>query len=211
MISRYTRPQMAAVWSSENMYQTWFETEAHALDALAALGTVPREAAKAVWERGRFEADRIDEIEKETRHQVIAFLTNVAENVGPDARFMHQGMTSSDMLDTGFAVQLTQASDILLKDIDQILGVLRDRAMEHKHSLCMGRSHGIHAESTTFGLKLAGHYAEFQRNHRRLLEARREIATCAISGAVGTFANINPGVEEYVAKKMGLEAEPISS
>ena len=209
--SRYSRPRMAAIWAPENMYNIWWTIEAHVLDALAELGVVPHEAAKAVWERGRFDVARIREIEKDVKHEVIAFLTNLAEYVGPEARFVHQGMTSSDILDTGFAVQLSQASDILLEDLDGLLAVLFDRAMEYKYTLCMGRSHGMHAEPTTFGLKLAGHYAELQRNRRRLVEARREIATCAISGAVGTFAAIDPRVEQYVAEKMELQVEPISS
>jgi adenylosuccinate lyase len=178
---------------------------------MAELGLIPKEAAKAVWERGKFEPARIDEIERETRHDVIAFLTNLAEHVGPEARFVHQGMTSSDVLDTCLAVQLTEAADLLIADVDALLAALKRRAFEHKHTLCIGRSHGIHAEPTTFGLKLAGHYAEFQRNRARLVEARREVATCAISGAVGTFANVDPRVEEHVAKKLGLEVEPIST
>ncbi|MGQ4808062.1 Adenylosuccinate lyase [Candidatus Entotheonellaceae bacterium PAL068K] len=211
MIPRYSRPRMAAIWSPENTYRIWFEIEAHALDALAQLGVIPPDAAQAVWERGGFDVARINEIEKEVKHEVIAFLTNVAEHVGIEARFVHQGMTSSDLLDTGFAVQLAQASDILLASLDQLLAALRDRALEHKYTVCMGRSHGIHAEPTTLGLKLAGYYAAFQRNRRRMVEARREIATGAISGAVGTFANIDPRVEQYVAEKMGLQVEPISS
>ena len=202
---------MTKIWEPENKFRIWFEIEAHACDALAELGVIPKEAAAAIWERGKFEVDRIDEIERETKHDVIAFLTNVAEHVGPEARFLHQGMTSSDVLDTCFAVQLTQAADILLADLDQVLVVLKRRAVEHKDTVCIGRSHGIHAEPTTFGIKLAGHYAEFDRNRKRLVDAREEIATCAISGAVGTFANINPRVEEYVAKKLGLTPEPVSS
>ena len=211
MIPRYTRPQMAAIWSPEHTYQVWFEIEAHVLDAQAKLGLIPKEAAQTVWDKGRFDVERIDEIETEVKHQVIAFLTNVAENVGEDARFIHQGMTSSDLLDTAFAVQLSQAADILLADLDQLLLVLEQQASAHKYTLCMGRSHGIHAEPTTFGLKLAGHYAEFKRNRERLVQARKEIATCAVSGAVGTFATIDPAVEEYVAEKMNLEVEPVSS
>jgi adenylosuccinate lyase len=202
---------MTKIWEPENKFRIWFEIEAHACDALAELGVIPKEAAAAIWERGKFEVDRIDEIERETKHDVIAFLTNVAEHVGPEARFLHQGMTSSDVLDTCFAVQLTQAADILLADLDQVLAVLKRRAVEHKNTVCIGRSHGIHAEPTTFGIKLAGHYAEFDRNRKRLADAREEIATCAISGAVGTFANINPRVEEYVAKKLGLTPEPVST
>src|SRR5437868_13760400 len=211
MISRYSRPQMTRIWSPETRYRIWFEIEAHACDAHAALGIIPESAARAVWERGAFEVERIDEIERETRHDVIAFLTNLAEHVGPEARFMHQGMTSSDVLDTCFAVQLTHAADILLADIDGLLAVLKRRAFEHKLTPTIGRSHGIHAEPTTFGLKLAGHYAEFARNRARLVAARKEIATCAISGAVGTFANVDPRVEAYVAEKLGLEPEPIST
>jgi adenylosuccinate lyase len=211
MIPRYSRPEMTKIWEPENKFRIWFEIEAHACDALAELGVIPKEAAAAIWERGKFEVDRIDEIERETKHDVIAFLTNVAEHVGPEARFLHQGMTSSDVLDTCFAVQLTQAADILLADLDQVLVVLKRRAVEHKNTVCIGRSHGIHAEPTTFGIKLAGHYAEFDRNRKRLADAREEIATCAISGAVGTFANINPRVEEYVAKKLGLTPEPVST
>ncbi|TDI60445.1 MAG: adenylosuccinate lyase [Alphaproteobacteria bacterium] len=211
MHPRYTREQMAAVWAPENKYRIWFEIEAHACDAQATLGVIPKEAATAVRERGKFDLARIDEIEQETKHEVIAFLTNLAEHIGPEARFVHQGMTSSDVLDTCFAVQLTEATDILLEDLDRLLEVLKRQAFEHKMTLCVGRSHGIHAEPTTFGLKLAGHYAEFARNRARLVAARKEVATCAISGAVGTFANIDPFVEKYVAEKMGLAVEPIST
>jgi adenylosuccinate lyase len=211
MIPRYSRPEMTRIWSPENRYRIWFEIEAHACDAQAALGVIPESAARAVWERGGFEPERIDEIERETRHDVIAFLTNLAEHVGPEARFVHQGMTSSDVVDTSFAVQLTQAADILLADLDGLLAALKRRAFEHKLTPTVGRSHGIHAEPTTFGLKLAGHYAEFVRNRARLLAARGEVATCAISGAVGTFANVDPRVEEYVAEKLGLTPEPIST
>jgi len=211
MIPRYSRPEMTKIWEPENKFRIWFEIEAHACDALAEFGVIPKEAAAAIWERGKFEVDRIDEIERETKHDVIAFLTNVAEHVGPEARFLHQGMTSSDVLDTCFAVQLTQAADILLADLDRVLKVLKRRAIEHKDTVCIGRSHGIHAEPTTFGIKLAGHYAEFDRNRERLASARKEIATCAISGAVGTFANIDPRVEEYVAEKLGLTPEPVST
>src|SRR3546814_486424 len=209
MIPRYSRPEMTAIWEPENRFRIWFEIEAHACDAQAELGVIPKEAAKAVWERGAFEVERIDEIERETRHDVIAFLTNLTEHVGPEARFVHQGMTSSDVLDTCLAVQLTQATDILLADMDRVLAALKQRALEHKHSVCVGRSHGIHAEPTTFGVKLAGHYAAFARGRARLEAARKEIATCAISGAVGTFANIDPFVEDYVAKKLGLAPEPV--
>ncbi|HYH20209.1 MAG TPA: lyase family protein, partial [Azospirillum sp.] len=211
MIPRYTRPEMARIWDPENRFRIWFEIEAHACDAQAELGVIPRDAAKAVWERGKWEIARIDEIERETRHDVIAFLTNLAEYVGPEARFVHQGMTSSDVLDTCLAVQLMQAADLLLEDLDGLLAALKRRAYEHKDTVTIGRSHGIHAEPTTFGLKLAGHYAAFARARERLVAARREIATCAISGAVGTFANIDPFVEQYVAEKMGLSVEPHST
>jgi len=211
MIPRYTRPEMARIWDPENRFRIWFEIEAHACDAQAELGVIPRDAAKAVWERGKWEIERIDEIERETRHDVIAFLTNLAEYVGPEARFVHQGMTSSDVLDTCLAVQLMQAADLLLEDLDGLLAALKRRAYEHKDTVTIGRSHGIHAEPTTFGLKLAGHYAAFARARERLVAARREIATCAISGAVGTFANIDPFVEQYVAEKMGLSVEPHST
>ncbi|MBF0562978.1 MAG: adenylosuccinate lyase [Alphaproteobacteria bacterium] len=211
MIPRYSRPAMAAIWAPENKFRIWFEIEAHACDAQAQLGVIPASAAKAVWDKGAFEVARIDEIEKETKHDVIAFLTNLAEHVGPDARFVHQGMTSSDVLDTCLAVQLAQASDILLADIDALLAALKRRALEHKMTVCIGRSHGIHAEPTTIGLKFAGFYAEFVRNRSRLVAARAEIATCAISGAVGTFAHIDPFVESYVAEKLGLTPEPVST
>jgi adenylosuccinate lyase len=211
MISRYSRPAMTVIWSPENRFRIWFEIEAHACDAQAALGIIPKSAAEAVWARGKWEIERIDEIERETRHDVIAFLTNLAEHVGPEARFVHQGMTSSDVLDTCLAVQLKQAADILLQDLDHLLAALKRRAFEHKLTLCVGRSHGIHAEPITFGLKLAGFYAEFDRNRTRLAAARAEIATCAISGAVGTFAQIDPRVEEHVAAKLGLTPEPVST
>ncbi|MEE8350952.1 MAG: adenylosuccinate lyase, partial [Rhodospirillales bacterium] len=211
MIPRYSRPEMATIWEPANKFKIWLEIEAHACDKQAELGVIPVEAAKAVREKGSFNIDRIDEIERETRHDVIAFLTNLAEYVGPEARFVHQGMTSSDVLDTCLAVQLTQASDLLLADLDALLAALKKRALEHKMTPCVGRSHAIHAEPTTFGLKLAGFYAEFQRNKDRLEAARAEIATCAISGAVGTFATIDPAVEAYVAEKMGLKIEPIST
>jgi len=213
MIPRYSRPAMTAIWAPENRFRIWFEIEAHATDALAELGVVPKEAAKAIWERGQGKVDpaRIDEIEREVKHDVIAFLTNLAEHVGEEARFVHQGMTSSDVLDTCLSVQLAEATDILLEDIDQLLAALKRRAYEYKDVVCMGRSHGIHAEPVTFGLKLATFYAEFKRNRDRLAAAREEIATCAISGAVGTFANIDPRVEAHVAKKLGLTVEPIST
>jgi adenylosuccinate lyase len=211
MIPRYSRPEMARIWEPENRFRIWFEIEAHACDAQAELGVIPTAAAAAVWERGKFEVARIDEIERETRHDVIAFLTNLAEHIGPEARFVHQGMTSSDVLDTCLAVQLTEAADLLLADLDELLEALEARAREHKATLCIGRSHGIHAEPTTFGLKLAGHYAEFSRGRARLAAARTEVATCAISGAVGTFAHIDPAVEAHVAEKMGLAVEPVST
>lgn len=211
MIPRYTRPEMAAIWSPESKFQIWFEIEAHACDAQAKLGVIPEDAAKAVWERGRWEIDRIDEIEREVKHDVIAFLTNLAEHVGDEARFVHQGMTSSDVLDTCFNVQLVKAADLLIKDLEDLLVVLKRRALEHKHTICIGRSHGIHAEPVTFGLKMAQAYAEFDRCLERMKMARKEVATCAISGAVGTFANIDPSVEEHVAAQMGLEAEPVST
>ena len=211
MIPRYSRPEMARIWEPENRFRIWFEIEAHACDAQAALGVIPHESAKEVWAKGRWEIDRIDEIERETKHDVIAFLTNLAEHVGPAARFVHQGMTSSDVLDTCLAVQLKQASDLLLQDLDAVLAAIKRRALEHKLTPSMGRSHGIHAEPTTFGLKLAGHYAAFDRAKQRLAAARDEVATCAISGAVGTFANIDPKVEAHVAAKMGLKIEPVST
>ena len=211
MVPRYSRPDMVAIWTPEARFRIWFEIEAHATDALAELGVVPKEAAKAIWEKGAFEVDRIDEIERETKHDVIAFLTNVAEHVGPDARFMHQGMTSSDVLDTCLAVQLARASDLLIADIDALLVVLKRRAIEHRLTPTIGRSHGIHAEPVTFGLKMAQAYAEFARNRERLVIARADVATCAISGAVGTFANIDPFVEQHVADRMGLSVEPVST
>ncbi|WP_082471027.1 MULTISPECIES: adenylosuccinate lyase [unclassified Sphingomonas] len=211
MVPRYSRPDMVAIWTPEARFKIWFEIEAHATDALAELGVVPKDAAAAIWEKGAFEVDRIDEIERETKHDVIAFLTNVAEHVGPEARFMHQGMTSSDVLDTCLAVQLAKASDILIADLDALLVVLERRAREHKMTPTIGRSHGIHAEPVTFGLKLAQAHAEFARNRARLVAAREDVATCAISGAVGTFANIDPFVEEYVAGKLGLSVEPVST
>jgi adenylosuccinate lyase len=214
MIPRYSRPEMVAIWSPETKYRIWFEIEAHALDAMAEIGTVPRSAAKAVRRKGdkaNFDIARIDEIERETKHDVIAFLTHVAEIVGPEARYLHQGLTSSDVLDTCFSIQLTRAADLLMADVDALLTALRRRALEHKNTLTIGRSHGIHAEPTTFGLKLAFAYAEFARARRRLHGAREEVATAAISGAVGTFANVDPRVEEYVARALGLRPEPIST
>jgi len=214
MIPRYAREKMVAIWSPETKFRIWFEIEAHAADAMAELGTIPKSAAKTIWEKGgdaQFDVARIDEIEREVKHDVIAFLTHLAEIVGDDARFVHQGMTSSDVLDTCLSVQLTRASDLLIEDIDALLAALKRRALEHKFTPTIGRSHGIHAEPTTFGLKLAGFYSEFARARERLVLARKEIATCAISGAVGTFANINPSVEAHVAEKLGLAIEPISS
>jgi len=211
MIPRYTRPEMAHIWSAASKFEIWFEIEAHACDAQAKLGVIPQHAAKKIWEKGTFEVARIDAIEAEIHHDVLAFLTNLAEHVGPSARFVHQGMTSSDVLDTCFNVQLVKATDILLDDMDRLLAVLKRRAIEHKNDICIGRSHGIHAEPTTFGLKIAQAYAEFDRCRMRLERARKEIATCAISGAVGTFANIDPTVEAHVANAMGLEIEPIST
>lgn len=211
MIPRYSRPQMTEIWDPQTKFQIWFEIEAHACDAQAELGVIPKEAAKTVWEKGQFDIERIDEIEKVTKHDVLAFTTNLAEYVGEDARFVHQGMTSSDVLDTCFNVQLVRATDILIDDMEALLTALKTRAQEHKMTLCIGRSHGIHAEPITFGLKLAQAYAEFDRNLARLKNARAEIATCAISGAVGTFANIDPYVEEHVAKAMGITPEPIST
>ncbi|MEC7629470.1 MAG: adenylosuccinate lyase [Pseudomonadota bacterium] len=211
MIPRYARPEMVNIWEPETRFSIWLDIETHAMDAMADLGIVPAEAAKAVREKGAFNVNRIDEIEREVKHDVIAFLTSLSEHVGEEARFVHQGMTSSDVLDTCFNVQLTRASDILLADLDALLAALKTRAMEHKMTPCIGRSHGIHAEPTTFGLKLAQAYAEFKRCKNRLLAAREEIAVCAISGAVGTFANIDPAVEAHVAKAMGLSVEPIST
>jgi adenylosuccinate lyase len=214
MIPRYSRPAMVAIWEPQTRFRIWFEIEAHATDKLAELGVVPKEAAAAIWAKAKdatFDVARIDEIERVTKHDVIAFLTHLAEIVGPEARFVHQGMTSSDVLDTTLAVQLSRAADILIADVDALLGALKRRAFEHKHTPTIGRSHGIHAEPVTFGLKLAQAYAEFDRCRARLVNARAEIATCAISGAVGTFANIDPAVEAHVAAKMGLTVEPIST
>jgi adenylosuccinate lyase len=211
MIPRYSRADMVAIWEPRAKFQIWFEIEAHACDALAQLGVIPKSAAKTIWEKGQFDPDRIDEIEREVKHDVIAFLTNLAEHIGDDARFVHQGMTSSDVLDTCFNVQLVRAADLMLADIDALLAVLKRRAYEYKDTPTIGRSHGIHAEPVTFGLKLAQAYAEFARCRERLVFARKEVATCAISGAVGTFANIDPRVEEHVAKALGLEVEPVST
>jgi adenylosuccinate lyase len=214
MIPRYTRPEMASIWEPQTRFKIWFEIEAHAADALAELGVIPKEAAKTIWAKAKdatFDVARIDEIERETKHDVIAFLTHLAEIVGPEARFVHQGMTSSDVLDTCLNVQLTRAADLLVADIDKVLAALKRRAFEHKMTPTIGRSHGIHAEPVTFGLKLAYAYAEFSRARERLVAARKEVATCAISGAVGTFAQIDPRVEEHVAKAMGLTPEPVST
>jgi adenylosuccinate lyase len=213
-IARYSRPEMTAIWSPETKFRIWFEIEAHAADAMAELGTIPKEAAKKIWEKGnaaKFDVGRIDEIEAEVKHDVIAFLTHLSEIVGPEARFVHAGMTSSDVLDTCFNVQLVRAANILLADVDKLLAALKRRAFEHKLTPTVGRSHGIHAEPTTFGLKLAYAYAEFSRARERLIAARKEVATCAISGAVGTFAQVDPRVEAHVAKAMGLAVEPIST
>ena len=211
MIPRYTRAEMARIWEPENRYRIWFEIEVLAAEAMAELGVVPKSAVNAIRARGKVEPARIDEIEKTTKHDVIAFLTNVAEHVGEEARFLHQGMTSSDVLDTCLSVQLVQAADILIADVDKVLAALKRRAIEHKATVCIGRSHGIHAEPTTFGVKLLGHYAEFRRNRARLVAARTEVATCAISGPVGTFATVDPRVEAYVAAKLGLAPEPVST
>jgi adenylosuccinate lyase len=214
MIPRYTRPEAAAIWSPQAKFKIMFEIEAYAADAMAELGTIPKLAAETIWEKGRdalWDVDRIDEIEREVKHDVIAFTTHVTEIVGPEARFLHQGLTSSDINDTTLAVQLARATDLLIEDVDLVLAALKKRAFEHRLTPTVGRSHGVHAEPTTFGLKLAGHYVEFQRARRRLVTARAEIAVCAISGAVGTFANVDPRVEAHVAAKLGLEIEPIST
>ncbi|MGV1950082.1 adenylosuccinate lyase [Agrobacterium vitis] len=214
MIPRYSRPEMVAIWSPETKFRIWFEIEAHACDALAELGVIPKDAAKTIWEKGgaaEFNVARIDEIEAVTKHDVIAFLTHLAEFIGPDSRFVHQGMTSSDVLDTTFNIQLVRAADLLLADMDRVLAALKTRAFEHKDSVRIGRSHGIHAEPTTMGLTFARFYAEMERNRARLVNARAEIATGAISGAVGTFANIDPRVEEHVCEKLGLVPEPVST
>ncbi|UOR14613.1 adenylosuccinate lyase [Qipengyuania aquimaris] len=215
MVPRYARPAMTAIWEPEAKYRIWFEIEAHATEKLGELGVVPKSAAKALWDwwatNPKIDVEAIDAIEAVTKHDVIAFLTWVAENVGEEARFMHQGMTSSDVLDTTLAVQLARSTDLLLEDLDDLLAAIKRRAEEHKYTPTIGRSHGIHAEPVTFGLKLAQAYAEFDRCKTRLIAARKEIATCAISGAVGTFANIDPSVEEYVAEKLGLKPEPVST
>jgi adenylosuccinate lyase len=214
MIPRYSRPEMAAIWSPQTRFRIWFEIEAHAADAMAELGIIPKAAAEKIWEKGenaQFDIARIEEIEREVKHDVVAFLTHLAEIVGPEARFVHQGMTSSDVLDTCFNVQLVRAADLLIADVDELNAALRKRAEQYKYTPTIGRSHGIHAEPTTFGLKLAVGYAEFSRARRRLEAARKEVATCAISGAVGTFAQVDPRVEAHVAKQMGLAVEPIST
>src|SRR6202522_715557 len=214
MIPRYARPEMTALWSPETKFRIWFEIEAHAADALADIGVIPKSAAKTIWEKGaraEFNVERIDAIEREVKHDVIAFLTHLAEFVGPDARFVHQGMTSSDVLDTCLSVQLARAADILIADVDVLLAALERRAFEFKYAVTIGRSHGIHAEPTTFGVKLAGFYAEFLRARARLVTAKSEIAVAAISGAVGTFANIDPRVEAHVARAMGLGVETVST
>lgn len=214
MIPRYSRPEMVAIWSPETRFRIWFEIEAHAATAMADAGVIPRSAAETIWEKGRaanFDVARIDEIERETKHDVIAFLTHLAEIVGPDARFVHQGMTSSDVLDTCLNIQLVRATDLLLHGVDRVLAALEKRAFEYKTTPTIGRSHGIHAEPTTFGVKLAFAHAEFQRARRRLVAAREEVATCALSGAVGTFANIDPSIEVHVAKALGLAPEPVST
>ena len=211
MIPRYSRSQMTDIWEPENKYRIWLKIEVTAAEAMAEFGMIPKEAAEAAKARGGFDIDRIDEIEREVKHDVIAFLTSVAEHVGPKARYLHAGLTSSDVLDTCFNVQLTEAADILIADLDGLLAALKTRAHEHKHTVTVGRSHGIHAEPTTFGLKLAQAYAEFARNRDRMIQAREEVATCAISGAVGTFAHVDPRIEAYVAEKLGLRPEPIST
>ena len=214
MIPRYARPEAADIWSPQTRFRIMFEIEAHAADAMADLGVIPKSAAQTIWAKGGavvFDVARIDEIERETKHDVIAFLTHVTEIVGPEARFLHQGMTSSDVNDTALAVQLTRATDLLLEDVELVLTAIKRRALEHRLTPCVGRSHGIHAEPTTFGLKLAGHYAEFVRARERLAMARFEIATCAISGPVGTFSSVDPRVEAHVAEKLGLRPEPIST
>ena len=214
MIPRYTRPEMAAIWDPQTRYRIWFEIEAHAADAMADLGIIPKAAAKAIWDKGKhakFDIARIEAIERDVKHDVIAFLTHLAEIVGPQARFVHQGMTSSDVLDACLNVQLVRAADLLIADVDALLAALKRRAFEHKNTPTIGRSHGIHAEPTTFGVKLAYAYAEFARAKERLIRARTEVATCAISGAVGTFAQVDPRVEEHVARAMGLAVEPVST
>ena len=211
MIPRYSKPEMANIWTPENKFKIWLEIETLAAEKMADLGLVPKSVPKSLREKGGFDVERIDEIEREVKHDVIAFLTSVAEHVGEDSRYVHQGMTSSDVVDTAFAVQMQQAADILLADLDKLLAALEKRAREHKDTLCIGRSHGMHAEPTTFGLKLAGHYAAFARAKERLENAREEISVCAISGAVGTYATLDPEVEAYVAEKLGLSPETVST
>jgi adenylosuccinate lyase len=214
MIPRYSRPEAVQIWSPETRFKIWFEIEAHAADKMAELGIIPKDAAKTIWAKGqdaKFDISRIDAIEREVKHDVIAFLTHLAEIVGPEARFVHLGLTSSDVLDTCLNVQLTRSADLLLADLDRLLAALKKRALEHKNTVCVGRSHGIHAEPTTFGLKMAEAYAEFSRGKERLLRAKEEVGTAALSGAVGTFANVDPKVEAYVAEKMGLKVEPVST
>ncbi len=211
MIPRYTRKPMADIFEPENRFKIWLEIETLATEKMAELGVVPQSAAKAIREKGNFDIKRIDEIEAEVKHDVIAFLTSVAEFVGPESRYVHQGMTSSDVVDTCFSKQLTQAADLLLEDIDNLLAALKRRAQEHKATLCIGRSHGIHAEPTTFGLKLAGHYAAFKRARKRLEAAREEIAVCTVSGAVGTYATVAPEIEAYIGEKMGLKPETVAT
>jgi len=211
MIPRYTRPAMAEIFEADNRFKIWLEIETLAAEKMAEMGTVPKSVPKNLREKGKFDIARIDEIEKEVKHDVIAFLTSVAEFVGEDSRYVHQGMTSSDVIDTAFSVQLTQAADILLKDLDDVLAALKKRSIEHKGTLCIGRSHGIHAEPTTFGFKLAGHYAAFKRAKERLKNARAEIAVCSISGAVGTYATVSPEIQKYVGSKLGLRPEDVST
>ena len=213
MIPRYSRPEMTKIWDPQNKFRIWFEIEAHGCDALAELGVIPKEAAENIWKNApaEFDVDRIDEIERTTKHDVIAFLTHLAEHIGEDSRFVHQGFTSSDVLDTCLAVQLKQAGELLLEDMDRVLAVLKKRALETKDMVCVGRSHGIHAEPTTMGIKFARFYAEFERSRKRLVAAVEDVSTCAISGAVGTYANIDPAVEEHVAEKLGLAVEPVST
>lgn len=211
MIPRYSRPNMTAIWNTENKFKIWLEIETLACEKMADLGTIPQSVPKTMREKGGFDIPRIEEIEQDVKHDVIAFLTNLGEYVGEDSRYIHQGMTSSDLIDTGFAVQLSQASDILLADLDLLLNALKKRIEEHRHTICMGRSHGIHAEPTTFGLKLAGHYCAFKRAKERLENAKKDISVCALSGAVGTYATLDPRIESYVADKMGLTCEEVST
>ncbi len=211
MIPRYSRPEMANIFKDENKYRIWLEVETLALEKMAELGIVPKSAAKALREKGNFDVDRINEIEAEVKHDVIAFLTSVAEYVGKESRYVHQGMTSSDVLDSSFAVMLTQAADLIIEDIEKVMTALKKRTLEHKDTLCIGRSHGIHAEPTTFGLKLAGHYAAFRRARNRMIAAKKEVSTITVSGAVGTFATIDPSIEQYVAQKLGLKCEDVAT